>query len=79
MKFIPSMKSRATIRKQKEYDFTKDGITAQHIEEAKKHTYEKPLFIKGKLCDFKMYQHDKEVRLVMFHSYDSFILKGGEE
>jgi len=72
MKFKGTMRSRSTIKKAKEYDFTKDGITEEVIERAKKHTYEKPLFIKGKFVDFKLYWKEGKVQLYMFHSWNMF-------
>ncbi len=66
------MVSRSSIKKCKEYDFTADGITAEVIEKAKENTYDKPLYVRGKMCDFKLYWKDGKVQLYMLHSWNKF-------
>ena len=57
----------------KKYKFDEDdGITQKDFTKAKKHTYENPLFVKGKLFDFKLYTLDKKLNIIMFHSFDRF-------
>jgi len=72
MKFKPTMKSKSTIKKAKEYDFTKDGITEDIIERAKKLASDEPLFIEGKFCAFKLICREGKVQIYMLHSWDKF-------
>jgi len=73
MRFKAVLKVRGSIKKAKEYDFKKAGITNVVLKEAVKYSYDNPLFVKGeKLCDFKLYCKDNKIYVYMLHSYDKF-------
>lgn len=70
MRFKNILKSRATIRKAKEYDFPE--IEPFILEEGKKRDYEKQLLIKGKEGYYALYSREGKLRIVLLHSYDVF-------
>ena len=73
MKFKRVLSNRSSIKKQKDYDFTEDGITEELIEKGRKHTYQKPLLVKLKFgLVYGIYSDRGKVRITMYHTFTGF-------
>ena len=69
--FTRTLTSRATIKKQKYYEF---DFTDEDIEKGRKATYDNPHFVKGEKSTiwFALYTYQGKLTAKMFHSYDKF-------
>lgn len=78
LKFKLTLKSRATLKKMKEYEFPE--IEPSILEEGRKRTHEDALIIKRHGTYFAIYSWKDKLHIQMLHSYDGFEeIKEGEK
>lgn len=69
--FQRTLKSRATIKNKKLYEFSE--FSQEELEDGKKHTFEKPLYLQKQGVVYELYSEDGKLTIVMLHSWDKFV------
>ena len=72
-RFKNTMTSRSSLKKKKFYEF--EELSDEVIEEAKNHSFENPLYVRGKMTDWLVYTNEEGVfvaKLVL--AFSSFVL-----
>lgn len=70
MKFEHTLTSRATLKKQKKYDFPE--LTESDIKEGLKRVYETELLIKRNHNVLGLYTQEGRLIVTLYHSFDRF-------
>jgi hypothetical protein len=71
MKFEHTLKSRATLKKGKFFEFKE--LTDEDLEKGKQATFEKPYYTNRDGCIFELYKDRGRLAVVMLHSWDKFM------